>query len=118
MLKNEFPLKRDQPMVMSDDDLEHLKVMFNASQPRFDSQQEAMSTALSACYLTDLHIDLFNPRCFSTHVKAYAEFSYYVEYPTYNARTTGQYDVKLRLGKHPDGKFTVNLVRPNEKVPE
>lgn len=118
MLKNEFPLKRDQPMVMSEDDFEHLKVMFNAAQERFKTQQEAVSMVLSACYLTDLHIDLFNPRTFSTHVKAYAEFSYYVEYNTYHARTGGIYDVKVRLGKHPDGSYTAMLVRPNEKVPQ
>ena len=113
----EMPLKHDQPMIMSDDDFDHLKIMFNAGQSSFKSNMEAMSIAESACYLTDLHIDLLNPRTFSTHVKAYDEFSYYVEYNTYNARTHGMYDVKLRLGKHPDGTYTVMLVRPNEKVP-
>lgn len=118
MLKNEFPLKRDQHMIMSDEDLEHLKVMFNAAQQKFTRLTEAMSTALSACYLTDLHIDLLHPKSYSTHVKPYDKFSYYIEYDTYNARTLGSYDVKLRLGTHPDGTCTVDLVRPNEKVPQ
>jgi hypothetical protein len=119
MSKNKLQGKEgDKYVVMSDDDLAHLKIMFNAAQPRFTSHTEAMSVALEACYLTDVHVNLLNPKSYATHVAPMAEFSHYIEYDTYNARTLASYDVKLRFGTHPDGTCTVDLVRPNERVPQ
>ena len=114
----EVPLKAGKPMIMSDDDLMHFNVMFNACEEKFSMAKHVCDIITEALYMTDLHIDLFAPKTYSTHVKPYADFSYYLEYPVYNARTGYGYDVILRLGKHPDGTYSVELCRPVKKVRE
>ena len=114
----EIPLDATKPMVMLDEDIKHFKAMFTACMDKFSTKRDACNVVAEAAYMTDLHIDLFEPKTYATHVKPYAEFSNYIEYPVYNACSGGRYDVVLRLGKHPDGKFSVDFVRPDEKVRE
>ena len=114
----EVPLKAGKPMIMSDDDLVHFNAMFNACKEKFSTVKHACNIITEALSMTDLHIDLFAPKTYSTHVKPYAGFSYYLEYQVYNARTGYGYDVILRLGKHPDGTCSVELCIPDKKVRE
>ena len=114
----EIPLNPNKPMVMADEDLQHFKAMFTACVDKFDNWHEACTTAIEAMYMTDLHVNLLKPNTYSTHVQPYADFSFYVEYPVYNACTGFTYDVVLRIGKHPDGKYSVDFCRQTDKVKE
>lgn len=114
----EVPLKSDKPMIMDDDDMRHFKAMFTECKERFNTAYEACSCVLQSAFFTDLHIDLTHPKSYATHIKPYAEFSIYVEYEVYNASTGFKYDAVVRIGKHPDGKYSVDFCRASDKVKE
>lgn len=106
----EMALKKDKPMIMSDEDFNHYSAMFTACQEKFDSSRQACSTIIEGAYMSDIHVDFFNGKNGIATINGKDAKS--VDYPVYNARSGDLYDVFLRVVEYPDCTVAVRLVRP------
>lgn len=108
----EMALKKDKPMIMSDEDMKHFNSMFTGRNEKFKNSREACSMIIEGAYLADMHIDFFNSKN-GQEAKS-------VDYHVYNACSGDLYDVFLRIVECSDGTVTVRLHRPpmKEKLSE
>ena len=112
----EMALKKDKPMIMSDEDLEHYNAMFTACQEKFNTSKEASRIIIEGAYMSDLHIDLFKPYRAKDVVCGVIK-TVYIDYEVFNALSMDKYDVVLRLTNMSDG-VSVKLIRVSEAYKE
>lgn len=106
----EMALKKDKPMIMSDEDFNHYSAMVTACQEKFNNSRHACSTIIEGSYMSDIHVDFFNGNCGIAVINGQEAKS--VDYHVYNALSGDLYDVFLRVVENPDGTVVVRLVRP------
>ena len=103
-------LKKDKPMIMSDEDMQHFNTMFTGCNEKFKNAREACSMIIEGVCMSDVRIDFFNSKSGIEMIKGQTART--VDYHVYNAYSGDLYDVFLRVVEHPDGTVAVRLVRP------